>query len=113
MSWRGSHDYRFGVSRPLTVAAAQMGPIPKANDRRTTIDRLMSLLVQAAERGCQLVVFPEAALTPFFPHWHMTDDAEIDAYFETEMPNSQTQPLFDEAARLGIGFTLGYCELAV
>ena len=101
------------TSRLLTVGAAQMGPIPRADDRRTTVDRLIALLHHAAERNCQLVVFPEAALTPFFPHWHMTDEAEIDSYFETEMPNSHTQPLFDEAARLGIGFALGYCELAV
>ena len=97
----------------LTVGAAQMGPIPRADDRRVTVGRLVSLLRQAAEHSCDLVVFPEAALTPFFPHWHMTDDAEIDAYFETEMPNPLIQPLFDEAARLGIGFALGYCELAV
>jgi predicted amidohydrolase len=57
------------------------------------------------------VVFPEAALTPFFPHWYMTDDGEIDAYFEREMPGPETRPLFDEARRLGMGFSLGYCEL--
>ena len=27
------------------------------------------------------------------------------------MPNADTQPLFDEAKRLGIGFCLGYAEL--
>jgi predicted amidohydrolase len=42
----------------------------------------------------------------------MIDQAEIDAFFETEMPNSATQPLFDAASRLGIGFYLGYAELA-
>lgn len=29
------------------------------------------------------------------------------------MPGPQTQPLFDEARRLGLGFHLGYCELDV
>ncbi len=33
------------------------------------------------------------------------------AWFETEMPGPDTKPLFDEAHRLGIGFTLGYGEL--
>jgi N-carbamoyl-D-amino-acid hydrolase len=42
----------------------------------------------------------------------MTDQAEIDAYFEREMPNPAVQPLFDEAKRLGIGFCIGYAELA-
>jgi predicted amidohydrolase len=42
----------------------------------------------------------------------MEDQAQIDAFFETEMPNDVTRPLFDEAKRLGIGFYLGYAELA-
>ena len=41
----------------------------------------------------------------------MEDQAEVDAFFETAMPNPATQPLFDEAARLGVGFYLGYAEL--
>ena len=39
------------------------------------------------------------------------DQAELDAYYETEMPSAATQPLFDEARKLGIGFYLGYAEL--
>ena len=66
---------------------------------------------QAHRRGCQLVVFPELALTSFFPRWYMQDQADVDAFFETEIPNAATQPLFDEARRLSIGFYLGYAEL--
>jgi len=36
---------------------------------------------------------------------------ELNAYYETEMPGPETQPLFDEAQSLGIGFYLGYAEL--
>ena len=43
----------------------------------------------------------------------MTDQAEIDRFFEREMPSNETAPLFDEAKRLAIGFYLGYAELAV
>jgi predicted amidohydrolase len=43
----------------------------------------------------------------------MEEQAEIDAFFEREMPGPETQPLFDEARRLGLGFCLGYAELAV
>jgi predicted amidohydrolase len=57
------------------------------------------------------VVFPEAALTPFFPHWYMDDAAEINAFCEREMPGPDTRPLFEEARRLAMGFCLGYCEL--
>jgi len=41
----------------------------------------------------------------------MEDQAEVDSFFEREMPGPVTRPLFEEAARLGIGFYLGYAEL--
>ena len=72
---------------------------------------MLALMRRAKQRGCGLVVFPELALTTFFPRWYFEDQAEIDAFFETEMPGPETQVLFDEAARLGIGFYLGYAEL--
>jgi predicted amidohydrolase len=100
------------MSRLLTVAAAQLGPVPRTAGRRATLERLIALLHEAAARRCRLVVFPEGALTPFFPHWYMEDPAEIDGYFEKDMPNRDVQPLFDEARRLEIGFYLGYFELA-
>ena len=101
------------MSRILTVGAAQMGPIPRKDSRRATVERLIALLHQAHAKGCQLVVFTEAALTAFFPHWFMDDQDEIDSFFETSMPNEATQPLFDEAKRLGVGFCLGYAELVI
>ena len=61
--------------------------------------------------GCDLVVFPELTLTTFFPRWWMADQAEIDSFFEREMPSNETAPLFNEAKRLKIGFSLGYAEL--
>ena len=63
--------------------------------------------------GAKLVVFPELALTTFFPRYWYDDIAEIDAWFEREMPNAATQPLFDLAKDLGVGFYLGYAELAL
>jgi predicted amidohydrolase len=101
------------LSRPLLVAAAQLGPIAAAASRASVVDRLVDLLRDAASRKAELVVFPEAALTPFFPHWLVADDAELDSYFEDSMPNAGVQPLFDEAARLGVGFYLGYGERVV
>jgi predicted amidohydrolase len=41
----------------------------------------------------------------------MEDQDEIDAFFEREMPGPHTQPMFDEAKQLAIGFYLGYGEL--
>ena len=68
-----------------------------ARSRRRAAARL--LLHQGPAAGCDLVVFPELALTTFFPRWYTEDQAEIDAWFETEMPSPATKPLFDEAAR--------------
>ena len=98
--------------RSIVVGAAQMGPIQHDHTRAEVVERLVALLQEAAARGVELVVFPELALTTFFPRWHITDQAEIDAWYETEMPSLVTQPLFDEALRLGIGFALGYAELS-
>jgi predicted amidohydrolase len=99
------------MARILTVGAAQLGPVQRTDSRRVVVERLISLLRQAHARGCRLVVFPEAALTAFFPHWYMESSQEVDSYFEREMPGPETRPLFEEARRLGVGFYLGYCEL--
>jgi N-carbamoyl-D-amino-acid hydrolase len=56
------------------------------------------------------IVFPELALTTFFPRWFMPD-AEADRFFEDAMPNAATRPLFEAAQRLKMGFNLGYAEL--
>lgn len=96
------------MSRIVTVGAAQLGPIARDESRAEVVERLLTLLRDAADRGCDLVVYPELALTTFFPRWHVEDLAEADHWYETEMPNAVTRPLFDEAARLGVGFCLGY-----
>jgi len=98
------------MPRTITIAAAQLGPIAKDEPRSSSVARMISLMQQAADRGAGLVVFPELALTTFFPRWFMEDQAEIDTYFETAMPSDETQPLFDAAKRLGVGFYLGYGE---
>lgn len=97
--------------RIVTVAAAQMGPIALAETRADAVERMITLMRRAKQRGCDLVVYPELTLTTFFPRWHFDDQAKIDEFFEREMPSAATRPLFDEAARLGIGFHLGYAEL--
>ena len=99
------------MSRILNVAAAQMGPIAGDETRAQVVERLIAHLREAKRRGADLVVFPELTLTTFFPRWHIEDEAALDTYYEAEMPGPQTQPLFDEAARLGLGFCLGYAEL--
>ncbi len=97
--------------RILRVAAAQLGPIARDEHRSVVVARLRTLLSEAATNGAELVVFPELALTTFFPRWFTNDLSGHDHYYETEMPGPVTQPLFDDAKALGVGFALGYAEL--
>ncbi|HSJ27285.1 MAG TPA: N-carbamoyl-D-amino-acid hydrolase [Acidimicrobiia bacterium] len=90
-----------------------MGPVARDEPREQVVERLLALLHEAATRGVELLVYPELALTTFFPRWYTEDLDEIESWFETEMPTPATKRLFEEAAHLGIGFTLGYAELAV
>ena len=100
-----------GVSKVLRVAGGQLGPVQRDHGRADVVERLIALLRRAAEAECELIVFPELALTTFFPRWFLDDITEADHFYETSMPNESTQPLFDEAKRLGIGFCLGYALL--
>jgi N-carbamoyl-D-amino-acid hydrolase len=101
------------MSRTITIGAAQLGPIARSESRGQVVKRLLALMGEAHHFRCDLVAFPELALTTFFPRWALEDEAEIDSFYETEMPGPATRPLFEEAAKLGIGFSLGYAELVI
>lgn len=94
----------------MKIAGAQLGAIQKAESRESVVKRMIALLSEAASKGADMVVYPELALTTFFPRWYLEDQAEIDVWFETEMPNAATQPLFDRARELNIAITFGYAE---
>src|SRR6266404_7458793 len=97
--------------RVINVAAAQLGPIQKADSREAVVKRMIALMDEAKVRGADLIVYPELALTTFFPRWYMEDQAEVDAWFEREMPNAVTTPLFERAARHQMAMSFGYAEL--
>ena len=99
------------MTRSLPLAVAQLGPIARDETRASAVKRMIALLRKADDAGSKLIVFPELALTTFFPRWYFEDQADVDAFFETDMPNADTEPLFDAAARAGIAFYLGYAEL--
>ncbi|MBA63431.1 MAG: N-carbamoyl-D-amino-acid hydrolase [Planctomycetaceae bacterium] len=99
------------MTRILRIAAAQSGPVPKNETREETLSRLIRMLRKAADQKAELIVFTECALTPFFPHWWIEDEAELDAYYDSVVPGVSTQALFEEARKLGIGVHLGYAEL--
>ncbi len=99
------------MARVVTVGAAQMGPVQKAECRAAVVGRMLTLMDQAHDKGVDLIVFTELALTTFFPRFYMEDQAEVDEWFEHSLPSPDTQPLFDRALEYGMGFHLGFAEL--
>ncbi len=100
------------MSRKLRIAAAQLGPVNLADSRASVVKRLVAMLREAASMGAKFVVFPELAFTTFFPRYWYEDEKEAEKkFFEASMPSPETQPLFDEAKKHGIGFYIGYAEL--
>ena len=100
-----------GSNVTLGLAIAQMGPVHLADTRASVVARLVEMLREAKARGADVAVFPELALTTFFPRYWMSEEEAIERFFEKTMPNPAVQPLFDEARKLGVGFYLGYAEL--
>ncbi len=99
------------MPRVLRIAAAQQGPNLENDSRQVIVARLLEMMKQAKADNCDLVVFTETALTTFFPRFYADDRAEMDPWFERDMPNDATRPLFDFASENKIGFSLGYAEL--
>ena len=101
--------------RNLRLAAGQLGPIARNETRGRIVDRLINLLDEAHKENVDLIVYPELALTTFFPRWFIEEeqDLSLDDFYETEMPGEQTTRLFQQAKEYGIGFCLGYAELTV
>lgn len=104
--------------RLLTIAAAQMGPNQLSDTRSAVLTRMLTLLDSAASQGAKLVVFPELALTTFFPRWQIDDPVKKAEFFEPEShadphavaKSPRVKPLFDRAAELRVDLYLGYAE---
>lgn len=95
--------------RIVKIAAAQMGAIQKDEPRQAVVERMLKLMREA--NGSDLIVFPELTLTTFFPRYFSDVQSEIDQWFEREMPNAATQPLFDLARQQNMAMSFGYGEL--
>jgi predicted amidohydrolase len=97
--------------REIKVAAAQLGAIQKADARQAVVARMLDLMRQAKAEDCDFIVYPELALTTFFPRWHYEDRSEADIWFERDMPGAATRRLFEQAKEFGMAMSFGYAEL--
>lgn len=100
------------MPRIVRIAAAQVGAVNRADARPDTLNRLVRLLQDAASKGAQVVLFPECAFTTFFPRHFITDEAELESFFEhgdvTTAEN--TRSVFDKAKELGVDISIGFAE---
>lgn len=98
--------------RKFKIAGVQLGPISKYISKEKTVEKLCRLLEHAAGNQASLAVFPELALSSFFPRWYIESQEEIDSYFEKgDITAGVVKPLFEISKARGIGFFLGYAEL--
>ncbi len=97
--------------RNVAVAIAQLGPIHKTDSRRAVVARMIAMMDTAKAQGAEFIVYPELALTTFFPRWHYEAIADADIWFERELPGPDTAPLFARAKQHGMAMTFGYAEL--
>jgi predicted amidohydrolase len=97
--------------RMVHVAAAQLGAIQRAESRQSVVARMLVLMDEAHKAGANFIVYPELALTTFFPRYYMEDQSEVDSWFEAQLPSADTKPLFDRAREYAMAMSLGYAEL--
>jgi predicted amidohydrolase len=70
---------------------------------------MLALLDAAAREGVELIVYPEMALTTYFPKRIRQD---FDQFFETEVPPKALEPLLRRAAEARVAVHAGFCEKA-
>jgi predicted amidohydrolase len=101
--------------RKIIVAAAQLGPIHTSTLRSEVISRMLALMASAHAQHVQLIVYPELALTTFFPRTLFTNIEELESYFERTVDGDPTKapgmkPIFDQAREYCMDVSLGYAE---
>ena len=97
------------MPRYLKVAAAQMGPNQEGTPREAIVERMQAMLEAAARDGVELIVYPEMALTTYFPKRIRKD---FDQFFESEVPPKALEPLLRRAAETRVAVHVGFCEKA-
>ncbi len=90
----------------LTIGLAQIAPVWL--DREATLTKIVSCIDEAAEKGCQLVVFGEALL-PGYPFWvERTDGARFNSQIQKEIHAHY----LDQALQIEAGHLDQVCALA-
>ena len=102
-------------SRKVVVAGAQLGPIHVSSTRSETLDRMLILMDAAHSQNVKIMVYPEIAFVTFFPRHLITNEQDLETYFERDIDGDPTRapgmkPLFDRARQYGMDVSVGYAE---
>src|SRR5262245_46613993 len=92
------------MTRKLTVAAAQTGPV--LGGMQDGVEAACAMVKEGARKGVDIICFPEVFLAPFFPNRLVQDYAK---HFLT-LPNAITDPLFAVARQHKVMLIFGYAE---
>ena len=71
---------------------------------------MFDLLVEATANGAVLIVFPELCFTTFFPRYYITDHAELEKFFEPDVPLSLMTDIFKLIRAEELIISFGYAE---
>lgn len=95
------------MTRTITVAAAQTGPV-LTDDLSSAVEPACAMIDEAAERGAEIICFPEVFMAPFFPNRLVND---YEKYF-LELPSPIADPIFERARSRGMAMVFPYAERA-
>lgn len=88
------------MPKEVSVVAAQLGPA--SDSRQQNVDMIVQLIDEAADRGGQVICFPELALTKYFGHWNTRNFRDM---FDT-VPGPMADQIRERAAARGIAVIL-------
>jgi predicted amidohydrolase len=86
-----------------------MGPNNESASREEIVERMQALLDGAIAEQAELIVYPEMALTTYFPKKIRVD---FEQFFEHEVPPKALEPLLRRAAEARVAVHVGFCEKA-
>jgi len=76
--------------------------------RNYNFERISEILKITASRDVELTVFPELALTSFFPYFWIEDKNFLKNFYEKN--NHWKEKIYDKAKELKVAVAFGYCQ---
>jgi predicted amidohydrolase len=89
-----------------------LGKINVKKLKNTQIDKMDKIIKKCAKEGSNIVIFPELALTSFFPYFYIENSNILNKFFEKDdITKGKVCKLFKLAYSLGVTIGFGYAEI--